>query len=222
MPKPRPIDRRIITISEALIEKSMAWGRETQAKMGVMKDRKRVGNRSQSALDRGIGKMAEAALALKLGLDVESAVEWRVLGKGDGHRDLTVKINNRAKVIDVKASAHPNAKFLIWPRTQDMAKMADILVFAKVAEPNTFNYGQVFIPGFVMRQDFIRRHKMVDLRRNGDLTPVMDWNSLMALDILKNAIRACHGCERSTALEFNGVGYCPHHPPPNQYLGAGG
>lgn len=211
-------DYRIVTVSEAILEKSFDWGKKTQAKMSRISDRKRVGRGFQSMADRAVGKIAEAAFAQIMGLDVGKAVEWRVTGKGDGHRDLTVTINDTPKTVDVKASSHPSARFLIWPRTQDMSQMADILVFAKVADLTSPMRGQVFVPGFILKNEFIRGHEMRDLRHDGDLSPVMDWRNLHPIPILKNAIRACRVCHRSTPLEFQGAGYCPDHPP---HLGDG-
>ena len=213
MPDGSPRDNRIITVPDALIERASKWGAKTQDKMSKKVDRKRVGGARASAEDRGVGKMAEAALAMLLGLDVKTAVEWRVLRGGDSHRDLTVTINDTPKTVDVKASAHQNAQYLIWPRTQEFRLMADILVFVKVAPFAGPTRGQVFIPGFMVRQDFIRNHEMVDLRRDGRRSPVVHWKNLMPIHILKNAIRTCWACKRSTPRARNGQGYCLEHIP---------
>ena len=213
---PRGSSRRnsIITVPDDIIERSEAWGKEAEIKMSRRVDRKRVASARTSAEDRAIGKCAEAALASAMGLDVDTAVEWRVLPGGDGHRDITLTINDAPKVVDVKASAHPSAQYLIWPRTQEFSAMASILVFAKVAPMDSPKRGQVFIPGFCMKRDFIRNNEKMDLRNDGRLTPCLHWKELTPLHILRAASRTCTECGASAHFGSAGKHFCSQH-----YLG---
>lgn len=101
------------------------------------------------------GRMAEVAMCLYMGLDADTALNWK--SKCDAGYDLRLP---NGSTVDVKASTHPAARRLIWPasKVSFLHKAADILVFARVLPAQRNELGQiVHLVGWITKDRFIKQ-----------------------------------------------------------------
>lgn len=202
---------RVVAVPERTIDDCRAWAeRVTQKHHG--NPRRRIASDHDDVEQRTIGKMCEAAFGLMMGYNVDYRVRER---GGDGHRDFLVKMNNRLVSVDVKGTSSPRAERMIWPQGAPFAKAAEILVFARAFPMDGPKAGSVFIPAFVMKDQFFRLHETAgpdDIRGFIEGTWFMHYKEMTPIEVLYAATRRCRDCNQSASFtDTNGADLCFDH-----------
>jgi hypothetical protein len=119
---------------------------------------------------QGCGKIAECGVALDLGLDPLTAVDWG-FDAAPPHDLITRKGNT----VDVKSSTHPNAQYLIWPvsKIDIFENAAQYLVLAiGLLDEGAGVYRTL---GYVSKEQFRQHHKISDGTERPRLPHVGTW-----------------------------------------------
>ena len=222
-------DAQIIEVPQRLTARSLDWAFEC---FGALKDKKSaspfVGKNLNRVRAFYVGKCAECATVIYLGGspdDAERVLTWET--KSDGHVDFRKKTADGSLTIDVKATYHPQANKLIWPKTLDVDRMAEVLVAGQLVggsmvwSPRKFE-GQrpgpedVRLWGWVRRDHFIRYASEAEKYNTMKLkagTRFVMYADLLPMPCLYMDTRVCGECGGQADVIVEGRPLCLVHAP---------
>lgn len=155
-------------------------------------------------------KIAEVGAAIIL--DVEPSFKLNKKKFSDGGVDFKVKMNHKSYTVDVKSTTVKRGEYLVWPRYKPLDSVPDILVFARTGLEGSENFGEVFVPSFIMGKQFVRMcRKAGDSSHLHKGTPYLHYRDMTPIEILQSATRTCFHCGKPASFGVGKINSCGDH-----------